>query len=93
MTENQINDFIRKHNVKGELEKYFNSVLKANSAEDLDIKDKKIFIDAQQIKYKKTDFNYHSFETSIMNNRDIIGLFALVLDDEAQFIDEFFIIY
>lgn len=93
MTENQINDFIEKYDIKGEIEKHFNNILKANSAEDLDIKDKNIFIDSQQIKYEKTHFNFHSFETSIRNNRDIIGLFALVLNDDAEFTDELFIIY
>ncbi|GEM_PF-1389076 len=94
MAEIQINDFIVKQNIKRELEKHFSHILKANSAEDLDIKDKDIFIDSQQIKYNKTHFNFHSFETPIFdNNNKSLGLFALVLDHNAQFIDEFFIIY
>lgn len=93
MNENQIKEFIQKHNIKNEIEKAFESILKANSTKDLDIKEKNIFINVQQIQYKKTHFNFHSFGTPIKDNNKTIGLFALEFTDEAEIIDEFFIIY
>jgi len=92
MDENQINEFIEKHNVKKQIEKSFVKILSANCIEDLDVKDKNIFIDIHQFEYKKTDFNFHSFGTPIKDNNKIIGLFALIFTDEAKIIDEFFII-
>jgi len=93
MNENQIKEFIQNYNIKNQIEKAFESILKANSAKDLDIKDKNLFIDVQQIQYKNTHFSSHSFGTPIKDNNKTIGLFALEFTDEAEITDEFFIIY
>ncbi|WP_379969902.1 hypothetical protein [Epilithonimonas sp. UC225_85] len=92
MNKNKFNEFIEKYNVKEEIVKSFENLLKLNSVEDLNIKNKNISIDVQKIEYKKTDFNSHSFATPVKDIQKVIGAFTLVFNDKAEITDEFFII-
>jgi len=92
-TVNQINEFIESNNIKNELVNNFKKLLENNSATDLDLIDKNVVINFREIEYKRTENNFHSFQTSILRNENKIGYYALVYDNDANLIDEFFNIF
>ena len=88
----RINEFIENHNIKNELKSNFERLLKKNSEKELDIADKNITIDSENIEYKKTEFNFHFFQSSILKNQNKKGYYALIYDDNVNLIDELFVI-
>ena len=55
---------------------------------ELDITEKNICIDLENIEYKKTEFNFHFFQSSILKNHNKIGYYALIYDDNMNLTDE-----
>lgn len=92
-TINQIKNFIKKYNIENELKKSFSNLLIMNDCEDLNIKDKNIEIDENNIQYVKTTLGFHLFKTAILKNNDKIGYYALEYDENFEIIDDYFIIY
>ena len=76
-TANQINDFIKSNNIKNELVNNFEKLLENNSETDLDLIDKNVVINFREIEYKRTENNFHSFQTSILRNENWILCFGL----------------
>lgn len=70
----------------------FERLLKNTSEKELDISDKNICIDLENIEYKKTEFNFHFFQSSLLKNHNKIGYFALIYDDSVNLIDQLFVI-
>lgn len=93
MTNNhEINYFIENHNIKKELKNNFEHLLKNNYATELDIIDKNISLDTENIEYKKTEISYHLFKCSILRDQNGTGYYALIYDDNGNLIDELFLI-
>ena len=93
MTEEEINQFIIIHKIEEEIQNSFKCLLDSNTSEELDIDSKNISITSKKIKYKLTELNHHSFQTSI-NKADVeIGYYALLYNDDGKRTDDFFIIY
>lgn len=90
-TINQIKSFIKKYNIENELKKSFSNLLIMNDCEDLNIKDKNIEIDKNNIQYVKTTLGFHLFKTSILKNNEKIGYYALEYDENFEIIDDYFI--
>ncbi|REG99594.1 hypothetical protein [Flavobacterium aquicola] len=93
MTEEQINQFIRIQKIEDEIQRSFECLLNDNTSEELNINIKNISIDPKNIKYKLTEVDFHSFQTSINNGENEIGYYALLYDCEGKIIDDFFVIY
>ncbi|MDP9957446.1 hypothetical protein J2X97_003115 [Epilithonimonas hungarica] len=89
---NQIKEFIENHNVKNKLSNSFKYLLENNSLEDLDIENKNISIDENIIRHKILETGFHSFQTPIFKDGNEIGYCSLDYDDNAEIIDDFFII-
>jgi len=89
---NQIEEFIENHNLKNELSNSFKYLLENNSLEDLGIEDKNISIDANIIRYKILETGFHSFQTPILKDGSAVGYYSLDYDNNAEIIDDFFII-
>ncbi|RRJ89352.1 hypothetical protein EG240_11990 [Paenimyroides tangerinum] len=88
------NAFVIKNKIYFQIEKSFLDILEMNAIEELDILDKNISINPQNIEYSLTELNYHQFKTPVFNDLLIeIGSFTLVYSDENELIDEFFVIY
>lgn len=88
----KINEFIENNNIKNELTSNFERLLKNTSKKELDITEKNICIDLENIEYKKTEFNFHFFQSSILKNHNKIGYYALIYDDNMNLTDELFVI-
>ena len=86
----QIKEFIEKQDIKNELKDSFSSLLSVKNCEDLDIEDKNLQIDENNIEYKKNLFGFHLFRTPILKQNNEIGYYALEYDDEFKIIDDFF---
>jgi hypothetical protein len=93
MTEEQINQFIRTQKIEAEMQKSFECLLNDNTSDELNINSKNISISPEKIKYKLTDLNFHSFQTSINNGENEIGYYTLLYDCKGKIIDDFLIIF
>ncbi|MGN7784604.1 hypothetical protein ACTJIJ_08760 [Niabella sp. 22666] len=93
ITEEEIEVFIKAHNVKMQLLQSFKSLLEKNSEADLDIADKNIAIDISDIRTKITKSGALSFSASINDaEQQRLGYYALVFSLGGQLWDEFFVI-
>ena len=90
---NRFNEFFGELNITNELTTHFKKLLKNSSEKDLDIADKNICIDLENLEYKKTEFNFHSFQCSILKDQNKIGYYSLIYDENAKLIDELFVIF
>ena len=91
-TAHQIKEIIKKYKIKTKLEKSFSDFLGSNSCEDLDINDKEIQINSNNINYNHTALNFHLFKTPILKENNEIGYCALEYDSKFQLIDNYFVI-
>ena len=64
----------------------------ANSCGDLNINNKEISINTDNINYNKTTLNFHLFKTPILEKNNEIGYYALEYDSKFQLIDNYFVI-
>lgn len=94
MTENsQAKKLISNLEIQEKIENSFKKILEDHTCEELDIENKNISINAKNIEHSKTEFGYNKFQTPIINDINIqIGIFALVVTDENERTDEYFVI-
>lgn len=89
----EICELIIKLEIPGKMESSFNKILLINTAIELDLENKNVSINSNNIEYSKTEFNYHRFQTPILNQENNrIGYFALIITNENERIDEYFVI-
>ncbi|RZL38892.1 MAG: hypothetical protein EOO96_01925 [Pedobacter sp.] len=93
MNEIQVCTFIKKYHVKQEMLKLFISLLKNNTIEDLDVTDKKLTLQIEEIEGKLISDNQLLFKAKIIQNNNEIGYYSLIYSNSANLIDEFFVIY
>lgn len=86
----EIEDFITIHNVKSELLFLFQEVLNNNSEKDLDLIDKNISINVNNINYIFSNYTFLIFSVPILKNDSVIGFYSLEYDDSGKVIDDFF---
>jgi hypothetical protein len=80
-------------NVVKVMEITFGKILENNTVEELDIENKSVSINIQNIEYDKTKSNFHRFQVPILNDYNVqIGFFALIISNENEIIDELFVI-
>ena len=92
-TTSQIKHLIEKFEIQEKIEKSFLKILEIHTCVDLDIENKNISINIKNIEHFKTEFGYNKFQTPILNNlKNEIGYFALVVTNENETIDEYFVI-
>ena len=92
-TTSQIKHLIEKFEIKEKIEKSFLKILEIHTCDDLDIENKNISINIKNIEHFKTELGYNKFQTPLLNNlKNEIGYFALVITDENETIDEYFVI-
>lgn len=92
-TTSQIKNLIIKFGIQEEIEKSFKNILENHTCEELNIENKNISINSKNIEHSKTDFGYNKYQTPIFNDTNIqIGNFALVVTNENERIDEYFVI-
>lgn len=69
--EMQKNDLIQKFRIKEQINTSFGTILKENTAEDLDIENKNVSINSRNIEYSKTESGFHRFQTQILDEKNI----------------------
>jgi len=88
----QIKDFTAKYNVHQTFIKSFSSLLDQNNVEDLDITDKNISIDVENLEFELLGNDAVAFQSDINQDGRTIGYYKLVFDLKGKLIDEFFVI-
>jgi hypothetical protein len=88
-----MNDFIKTFHLEKTFISSFNSLLDKNTAEDLDIPDKNISIDTQNLTLVSQAADTISFKSLIYWGSNEIGYYQLVFTLNGQIIDEYFVIY
>ena len=92
-TKPQIDKLMVKFGIQEKMNNLFKYILANHTCEDLDIENKNISINSKNLKYSKTEFDYHKFQAPILNdNKTQIGYFALVVTNDSEIIDEYFVI-
>jgi hypothetical protein len=87
------NDLILEFEIQEQMETSFKTILEKNTAEDLDIENKNVSINSQKIEYSKMDLGYHRFQTLIFDEKNKhIGYYALIVSNNNEIIDEYFVI-
>jgi hypothetical protein len=87
------NDLILEFEIQEQMETCFKTILEKNTTEDLDIENKNLSINSQEIEYSKTDLSYHRFQTLIFDEKNrYIGYLALIVSNNNERIDEYFVI-
>ena len=93
-TNSQIKKLIEEFEIQEKIEKSFMKILEFHTCDELDIENKNISINTKNIEHSKTEFGYNKFQTSIINEqKKEIGYFALVVTNENEKIDEYFLIF
>ncbi len=89
----QIKKLIIDFGIIEEIENSFKNILENHICEELEIENKNISINSKNIEHSKTEFGYYKFKTPIFNDlKNEIGYFALVVTNENERIDEYFVI-
>ena len=93
-THSQIKKLIEEFEIQEKIEKSFMKILEIHTCDELDIENKNISINTKNIEHSKTESGYNKFQTSIINEqKKEIGYFALVVTNENEKIDEYFLIF
>lgn len=86
-------DLIQKFGIKEQIDTSFRTILKENTAEDLNVENKNVLIIAKNIEYSKTEFGFHRFQTQIIDEKNnAIGYIAIIVTNTNERIDEYFVI-
>jgi len=88
-----MNGFIKNFHIANTFISAFNALLDKNTPEDLDIPDKNISIDIQNLVLVSQTADTISFKSLIYWGSDEIGYYQLVFTLNGQIIDEYFVIY
>ncbi len=93
MNDFQIKDFIAIHNVHQTFTKSFNSLLNQNTAEDLNINDKNVSIDVENLEFELPGDDVIAFKSDINRDGNKIGYYRLVFALNGKLLDDYFVIY
>ena len=93
MSEIQIKEYIEFNNVKEILSNSFKSIIENNTCEDLDIDNKNISIDLDNIEYDSKKNPLITFKCKIINQDKTIGFYSIVFEQTGKIIDDFFVIF
>ncbi len=93
MTTIQIKNFIENYSVTDTFLKSFSSLLDQNTNEDLDITDKNVSIDVENLAFELLDSYHIAFKSQIDQDGNKIGYYRLVFALDGTLIDDFFVIY
>ena len=93
MNEIQIKEYIEFNNVKEILSNSFKSIIENNTCEDLDIDNKNISIDLDNIEYDSKKNPLITFKCKIINQDKTIGFYSIVFEQTGKIIDDFFVIF
>lgn len=93
MNDPQIKNFIENYNVSETYIKSFNSLLDQNTCADLDISNKNISIETENLDFELLDGDAIAFKSQIDQDGNKIGYYRLVFALNGALIDEFFVIY
>ncbi|WP_431293961.1 hypothetical protein [Pedobacter sp. P26] len=86
-------DFIAIHDVHQKFIKSFSSLLEQNTCADLDISNKNISIETENIDFELLDGDAIAFKSQIDQDGKKIGYYRLVFTVNGELIDDFFVIY
>ncbi len=90
--ETEKNNLMLEFGIQEQIATAFKNILELNTTQDLDIENKDLSIDSQNIEYSKPSVGCHRFQTQILDNKNRnIGYYALVVSDTNEIIDEFFV--
>lgn len=93
MADFQIKDFIENYSISDTFIKFFSSFLDQNTNEDLDITDKNVSIDIENLEFELLDSYHIAFKSQIDQDGNKIGYYRLVFALDGTLIDDFFVIY
>lgn len=93
MTDFQIKDFITIHDVHQKFIKSFSSLLDQNTCADLDISNKNISIETENLDFELLDRDTIAFKSQIDQDGNKIGYYKLAFTMNGALIDDFFVIY
>lgn len=86
-------DLIQQFGIKEQIDTSFRTILKENTAEDLDIENKSVSINSRNIEYSITEIGFHSFQTQILDEKNkAIGYIALIVTKTNERMDEYVVI-
>ncbi|MGQ7852790.1 hypothetical protein ACUN24_00925 [Pedobacter sp. WC2501] len=93
MTNFQIIDFTAKHDIHQKFIKSFKSLLDQNTCEDLDISNKNILIETENLDFELLDGDAIAFKSQIDQGGNKIGYYRLVFTINGELLDESLVIY
>ncbi|MEH3111885.1 hypothetical protein [Pedobacter terrae] len=88
-----IKKFIVAHNIHQIFIQSFKSLLNQNTCEDLDIGNKNILIETENLDFELLDEDAITFKSQIDKDGNKIGYYRLVFSLNGELIDESFVIY
>ncbi|MBO9672822.1 MAG: hypothetical protein J7577_05235 [Sphingobacteriaceae bacterium] len=93
MTTAEIKTFMLAHNIQHIFIQSFKSLLDQNNCEDLDITDKNISVDIENIEPEVGDSDTITLKSAVHQNNNKIGYYKLVFTPAGELLDEFFLIH
>ncbi|WP_293785728.1 hypothetical protein [uncultured Pedobacter sp.] len=87
-----IKKFVAAHNIHHIFIQSFKSLLDQNTCEVLDITDKNISVDTENIEAEVGDLNTITFKSTVHQNNNKIGYYKLVFTTAGELMDDFFVI-
>ncbi len=93
MTDLQLKNFIETYSIADTFIRTFNTLLDKNIPEDLDIPDKNISIDIQNLTSASQHEETVFLKSPINRYTNEIGYYGLVFTLNGEIIDEYFVIY
>ena len=89
----QVKNFIETHNISDTFIKSFRSLLDQNTHADLDISNKNISIETENLDFELLDGDAIAVKSQIDQDGNKIGYYKLVFAMNGALIDDFFVIY
>ena len=88
-----IKDFLDTHNIHYIFTKSFSSLLDQNTCADLDISNKNISIETENLDFELLGGNTIAFKSQIDQDGNKIGYYRLIFTSTGELADEFLVIY
>ena len=92
MNKIQIKKYVEVNNVEELFSNSFKSILQNNTCEELDIKNKNISIDFNNVEYVFRNLTLRSCKSKIYDTNNAIGYYSVVLNEFGEIDDDFFVI-
>jgi len=93
MTVIQIKNFIENYSVSDTFIKSFSSLLDQNTCTDLDISNRNISIETENLDFELLNGDAIAFKSQIDQDGNKIGFYRLVFTSEGELTDESFVIF